>query len=303
MAKVDFAIIGVPKSATTFVHWALRSHPDIAMEENENSAFNGDNWASRITQLLKQAETGQHRLCGVKRPDMIFNTESANRMKGHNPAVKAIAILRHPAVRTVAHYFHLMKYSFLPLVDFTTGVEALLNGEMQKNWPRSWEVLDFSRYSEAMTHYADALGDSNVHFVTHDDVKKNSEDVIRDICEFLGIDFDQKTTLPDGRPQKVMYSLERIRFLRHANEAVMELDEFDRAQRFRDKPLTQQENDWNWMVKQFDEKGMAQSHSNKPPRMSVTLWETLYAYFRDDIVQVETLLGRELPAWHTNPLA
>jgi hypothetical protein len=57
------------------------------------------------------------------------------------------------------------------------------------------------------------------------------------------------------------------------------------------------------IVKQFDEKLVAPSADNAPPRVSAVLWEQIYPQFRDDVVYVERLLSRELPTWHQNPLA
>ena len=131
MSKVDFAIIGVPKSATTFVHHALMSHSDVTLEEGENNAFAREGWEASIAQFLEKAAAQGRRLRGLKRPDMLFNSVVAQRMKSHNPDIKAVAVLRHPIERVVAHYFHQMKYSFLPLLYFDTGIRELISGEMQ----------------------------------------------------------------------------------------------------------------------------------------------------------------------------
>ena len=174
---------------------------------------------------------------------------------------------------------------------------------MQQHWPRSHEVLDFSCYADAMTRYMEALGRTNVQFIIHDDVKKNATEVMRAVCAFLDLDFEGNLILPTGNPQKVMYSLERLRFLRHGNEATMELDEFDRAKRFRLQPLTDQESAWDRMIKQFDEKMMAVKLPNVPPRLDANTWEMLYTHFENDIARVESILGRTLPTWHSNPLS
>jgi hypothetical protein len=303
MAKVDFAIVGVPKSATTLVQRVLRSHGHIFLEEGENPLFNSAQWDARIGALLQQAEASGRKLCGIKRPDMLFNIESARRLKSHNADVKAVAVLRHPVERAVAHYFHNVRYGFLPFLDIGAGVRGLLSGEIQRDWPRGHEVLGFSRYGDAMTGYLDTLGQDQVRYFTHDEVKADAVGVIRRVCDFLGVSSAGDIVLPKDRPQKVMYAMERLRFLRHANEATMEMDAAGRAVRFKPLPLSEHDEAWDYMVAQFDQKVMADKYPNVPPRLDPATWDMLYAYFRDDIARTEALLGRALPSWHLNPLA
>ncbi len=303
MSLVDFAIVGVPKSATTFIHYTVRTHPDVFMQENEDVTFLQEDWAERIPSFLAGATASRRRVAGMKRPDLLFSPDAARRMKSHNPAIKTIAVLRHPVERLVAHYFHLMGYCYIPLRDFDTGMRSLISGEMQKEWWRSFEVFAFSHYREAIERFAEIIGPENLHVVLHDDVKADAPTVARAVCGFLGLDFEGKVTFPSGRPQKVVYSLDRLRFLRHRNEATMQLDEFGRAIKVTSRALTPQERAWEMVVKQFDEKVIAPISDNAPPRLSTELWEKIYPQFRDDILYVERLLGRELPTWHANPLA
>lgn len=302
MPKVDFSIIGVPKSATTFVHDALRSHPDVLMDDNENVSFLADNWQAHLSPLLEAAERAQRPLCGLKRPNLMFSREAVRRMKEHNPDMRLIVLLRHPVERTIAHYFHMISYSFAPVEEFETGIRLITAGLLQKDWPRTQEILDYSQYAAGMANVIATFGEKNVLFLTHDDVKANAKAVVRSVCAFLNIQTPEKAVLPTARPQKVMYSLERLRFLRHRNEASIELDQFGRAQRFRSRPRSEWEGVWAKMIADFDHGLMSKHFPNVPPRLDETLWDELYDFFRSDIEQTEALLGRNMPAWHQNPL-
>lgn len=300
--KVDFAIVGVPKSATTFLHGSLRSHPDVVMDDNENVAFRTDDWQEKLAPLLSRAATGTHRFCGIKRPDLMFFQDALHRMKMHNPRMRIITLLRHPIERAMAHYFHLISYSYGPLEDFDTGINYLMRGLMQKDWPRMYEVLEFSRYADAMRTLIDLFGDGNVRFMTHDEVKADATAAVRSACAFLDIHTPEKVVMPTSRPQKVMYSLERLRFLRHRNEASIELDQFARAQGVRTRSLREWEVIWTRMINDFDRSVMSKYYANEPPPIHTHLWGRLYDLFRSDIEQTEELLGRKMPAWHENPL-
>lgn len=302
MPKVDFAIVGVPKSATTFLHGSLRSHPDVLMDENENVAFRTDDWEEKLAPLLSRVANGKHQLCGIKRPDLMFFQDALHRMKMHNPHMRIITLLRHPIERAMAHYFHLISYSYGPLEDFDTGINSLMRGVMQKDWPRMYEVLAFSEYADAMRTLIDVFGNDSVLFMTHDEVKADATTAVGAACSFLDIHTPEKVVMPTSRPQKVMYSLERLRFLRHRNEASIELDQFGRAQRFRSRARSEWEGVWARMIADFDHGLMSKHFPNVPPRLDETLWDELYDFFRSDIEQTEALLGRSMPAWHQNPL-
>lgn len=302
MPKVDFAIIGVPKSATTFLHDALRSHPDVLMEDNENVAFLSEDWHQKLAPLLDRAAAGKGLLCGLKRPNLMFFPDALRRMKSHNPQMRVLALLRHPVERAVAHYFHMISYSYGPLEEFNTGIRFIMHGLMQKDWPRTQEILDFSRYADAMADVVDVFGKEAVLFMTHDDVKADATTTAHSACSFFGVQRPEKIVLPTTRPQKVMYSLERLRFLRHRNEASIELDQFGRAQRFRSRNLREWEVIWTRMISDFDKSVMSKYFPNEPPRIDDGLWNQLYDYFRRDIEQTEEVLGRKVPAWHQNPL-
>lgn len=302
MRKVDFAIIGVAKSATTFVHEALRSHPEIFMEDTENVAFHSENWEEALAPVLAGATEAQRRVCGIKRPNLMFFEDAIGRLKEHNPHMRTMALLRHPIERAVAHYFHMINYSYAPVEAFDTGIRAILSGALQKDWPRTQEVLDFSRYANPIARLFGTFDRGKILLLTHDDVKIDAGAVVRAACAFLGVDRPEKAVLPTARPQKVMYSLERLRFLRHRNEAIMELDQFGRALRSRERAPHEWETVWSYAIAEFDQVSMSKRFPNVPPRIDDVLWGELYDFFRGDIARTEELLGRKMPGWHQNPL-
>ena len=135
--KVDFFIVGAPKSGTTSLYHYLASHPDIFMSSKKEPNYFSK---SEIKQqelyypideldsfsdykiLFSGSKEGQ--ILGESSVSYLFYPEVASKLHEHNSSAKIIILLRNPIERAFSHY----------LMDFRLGlVNESFESIIQKN--------------------------------------------------------------------------------------------------------------------------------------------------------------------------
>lgn len=91
---LDFAIIGHPKTATTFIMTWLASHREIAMHKKELHAMQSGNPAELIS-LLYELPAGRNYKRGYKAPRDIVNLNALKAFDRFFPETKLIIGLRY----------------------------------------------------------------------------------------------------------------------------------------------------------------------------------------------------------------
>jgi hypothetical protein len=118
---LDFAIIGHPKTATTFtMHW-LASHPEIQMYEHELHSLAQGKPAELVSQLyaLPPGSKFQH---GYKAPRDIYNIQALNSIAEYWPNCKLVVGVRHPVTWFESFYnFRLSKNFTMPPAESLIG--------------------------------------------------------------------------------------------------------------------------------------------------------------------------------------
>jgi hypothetical protein len=92
---LDFAIIGHPKTATTFtMHW-LASHPEIQMSDYEIWSLTFGRPAELVSRLYTLPAGSKYKR-GYKAPRDIYSIEALNSIAAYWPDSKLVVGLRHP---------------------------------------------------------------------------------------------------------------------------------------------------------------------------------------------------------------
>ena len=121
-----------------------------------------------------------------------------------------IFILRHPTKRTVSNYLHLLKSG-----------RAIYNLEDTLRFnPNS--IIRRSLYKEQLETYYKFIPSNRIKVVLFEDLIKDKKSCVKEICEFIGVDFNKygeddlnahanKTRIP----RNINLQLKRNRFLRY----------------------------------------------------------------------------------------
>jgi len=294
-----FFIIGAQKAGSTFLLQCLDEHPQIFMPPYEVAFFESEAYSpERIGEFAKHFDTAQNsQVIGVKRANVLGNSESAPRLKHHMPDLRLIAILRHPLERTLSGYFQYMASGFVPIVSAEDGLTCLLDGQYV-DYPRANEIINFGKYAKHLRRFESFFPRDQIHIVLLDDVKIDAERELQRIYQFLDVDDQCQTTPIQRRPMAAVYSLPRLRLRAPLDRLARDRATLQTAQIYRTGLLARSARTLNAVL----DRGLwARIWPGSPPQLSQELSERILREFLPDIENLEQWLGRDLNAWKQVP--
>jgi sulfotransferase family protein len=218
-AVPEFVIIGAAKSASTWLHLALRQHPDVYMPVSETPFFEDPYYNERdlspLAAELKPAPGGA--VVGIKCPNYLCTAECAPRLAKHLPNARLIAILRNPVDRAISQYYHLIRSGRIPVAPADDAFARYLAGQFDPPYAKQ-QVMDFGLYAQGIANYRRVFPRERLLILTDLDLRGGSLDVFKRVCRFLEI---EDSSVPRGismrRNQGVYFSpaLSFIQSLNH----------------------------------------------------------------------------------------
>ncbi len=194
----NFLIIGAAQSGTTTLYSYLREHPDIYLPPSkrpephfflkEDEYTKGLAYYSERYFSKSQVQTAR----GEASTSYIYHESVADRIRTHLPAVKLIAILRHPVDRAYSNYWHtvgsgLETLSFDEAVrtekERTAGIRDPFWGAVQ---PYAYVARGF--YYKQLSTYLRYFHQAHMLTVLFDDLVQDPLRVVRNVFNFLSVD-------------------------------------------------------------------------------------------------------------------
>ena len=184
----DFVIIGAGKSASTWLHLAMRQHPDIFMPETEIPFFENPHYNSMNLGPLHDALAAAPAMArlGIKRPNYLCTPECAPRLACHLPEARLIAILRNPVDRAVSQYYHLIRSGRLSVRRPDVAFRDYLDGTFESPFAEQM-IMGFGRYAEGLSNYFCHYPAERILVMTDLDLARGQESVFRRACAFVGV--------------------------------------------------------------------------------------------------------------------
>lgn len=289
-----FLIIGAAKSGTTSLYWYLQQHPQVYMspvkepgfwafgESDQRFTGPGDihrtivRTAPEYQQLFADRTT--ERASGEASVQYIFSTRAAERIRRQIPDVRLIAILRHPAERAFAHFLMHRRNGTEPLADFRSALAAE-PGRKAAGWHPTWLYRERGYYFRQLSAYYERFPAKQIAVVSYDDLVADPQGLMRRIFGFLEVDPGFVPVLErhnvggtQPRSRRLLAAL-RSRPIRAV------------AERLLPAPLRRQ------LV------ALARQRLFVRATLEPALRAELTAGYRDDIEQLQPLIGRDLAHW------
>ncbi|MBE9116300.1 sulfotransferase [Lusitaniella coriacea LEGE 07157] len=295
-----FLVIGAAKCGTTALYHYLKQHPQIHMSpvlepkffefaDGKMTGFNGPgdrNANSHVTTDLesysKLFEASENEIAqGESSPSYLYCEGVPERIKETIPDVKIIAILRHPVERAYSNYLHLYASGREPITDF----EQALNAEqerMDKDWEYFWHYKRQGFYSKKLKKYFDIFDRDQIKVFLYEDYRANPQAVLKEIFEFINVD---ETFVPNFEQKHNVTSFAKSRTLVN---------------------LMTQPNPIKSIVKPLIPSGIRSKiffsvkdkmMTNKKPKLSQSAKEYLLDEYREDILNLQGLLQKDLSHW------
>ena len=221
-SKTNFFIVGTAKAGTSSLHEILSHHPQINMSlVKEPNFFSKDivpdnfrkNYREAVnTKLFSKAKTHEMFLRNIMEYEKLFipsgkdvigeasvsylySEVAAEEIYKYNPNAKILIILRNPVERAFSHFLMNLKTGYTNNLNFLDEIKKDYN-KAYKGWGVSHLYIELGLYFNQIKRFMDVFDQNNVLILDFYDFKKNNQNIIDNICSFLGID---DFTIPSNR--------------------------------------------------------------------------------------------------------
>jgi hypothetical protein len=211
----------------------------------------------------------------------LYYPEAPARIRRYVPHAKLIAILRNPVDRAYSGYRYLVRDGREPLSSFEEALEAE-GARIAGNWLPIWHHQQRGFYYRQLKRYFDLFDRDQLAVYLYDDFRADPLGVMQAMFRFLGVD---PSFVPDMSVKHNVSGTPRSRLL-HAVLA---------------RPSAMKD-----LVKPFVSTAirhrvravlMERNIVPDEPRLAPATRRALTEVYREDIRQLEPLLGRDLSRW------
>ena len=220
--KVNFFIIGQPKTGTTSLYHYFKKHPDIFLPDQKQLyyfAFDFNDYRKKNKLLNRKYYkeyynysfesyiekfnfSGKHQIYSDITPDYIYSENAAENIYNYNPNAKVIAIIREPLSFLKSFHLQLVNSGKELEKDFIKAI-CLEEKRKIKKFNQDLHTPDiFFHYNKLVDYkyfldkYRKLFRD-NFKIILYDDFKNDNINVLNKILEFLSlksIEFDKIIT-------------------------------------------------------------------------------------------------------------
>ena len=291
MILPNFLIVGVQKAGTTSIYNYLQEHPQVYMSRVKETNFLEKDWENMppeqqnkngIVTLEKYcelfADVKDEIAIGEASPNYLFHYESsAARIKKYVPNAKLIVVLRNPTER--AYSDHLMH------VRDAIGYRSL-SEQIQHSSHKSF-ILRKGFYYVPLKYYFEQFGQEQIKIFFYDDLCDNSQKFMQSMYQYIGVnDCFVPNTARKAQVAKIPKNktinnlLNRKNILRNTTANILKtVMPVETRQKLRDRLIN------------------LNSKTKKAVSLSAEERQQLIELYREDILQLQDLVGRDLSKW------
>ncbi|GAB4389146.1 MAG: sulfotransferase [Thermodesulfovibrionales bacterium] len=296
----DFLIVGAARSGTTSLYNYLRQHPQIFLPDVKEPSFFATSetephfedarlramglpvWKLNEYLRLFRAAPEDAILGGASTYYLYFKNRTIRNIRRYVPGwrdVKIIMILRDPVERALSQYSlnRSLDIEPLPLEDALGEAQSRL----AENWIPGYDYIGFGLYYEQVKAYMDAF--PRVKVFLFEDLRRDALRVVRDIFRFLGVDDSFAPVVGERHNHsRAPKSLLVQRTLRKPN---LISSVFPLARLIpKEKRVA--------VVRK-----LANLNTKKRVKMKARTRKYLEELFREDVLRLQGLIGRDLSGW------
>ncbi len=289
-------IIGAYKCGTTALYNYLNQHPQIYMTPIKETNFfalrgkapffkgPGDEQSPtmrlsiiHLDEYQKQFDTISDRtITGEASPLYLYEPSTAQCIASYRPDVKLIVILRQPAERAYSNFIQKVREGRERLSGFQQALEQEPE-RIKNNWEPIWFFREAGLYYSQLKRYFDYFPPEQIKVILQEDLLQRPKETFIDLFRFIGVD---ETFQPNT---VIKHNQSRIPI----NGPIANLLRKSLLPFFKQSSL-----DWVRLLGNTIEYPITYK-----PKLSQSLKRQLTEFYYDDIIQLQTLIQRDLSHW------
>lgn len=306
MTMPNFFIIGAQKAGTTSLYHYLGQHPQVYMSPIKEPFFFNRELDSEgqvvqrefkgHPQRPKFADLGEYSALfqgaedataiGEASPLYIYAMGTPERIQKYVPEARSIALLRNPADRAYSAFLHAVRIGVEPLTDFAEALRAE-EGRVRDDWHHVFHYRNRGLYYSQIKRYYEVFGRERVGVWFYEDLRDDPAKVVQSVFSFLEVD-DSFTPDTSSRhnPAGVPQNGTTARALMKATDTTVGTIRKALPPTSRVIPSI------------FKVRRAVQSRIfTVPPHIDPELREELISEYREDVLKLQELIGRDLSIW------
>ncbi|CAN5399420.1 hypothetical protein BH11BAC2_BH11BAC2_09440 [soil metagenome] len=282
---VSFFIVGAPKAGTTSLYHYLESHPQVCMcsikEPNFFSAEGLNNEplyyedpiisdANEYAQLFNHCQLDS--IKGEASVSYLFYPNTAAKIKAYNPSAKIIIILRDPAKRAFSHWKMDERLGFVK----KSLEQIIAEHHPGKFEPHYQQYVELGFYAKQIKRYKESFPENQLLIMFQKDLRTSQTEMLQQLYHFLAISEDHfpseeehNTAVKFKNP--LLAALYTNKIIRSVAKKILPSNASSKLK-----------------------SDLSEKDERNP---SPLLMKDLYALYKDDIVELETILKISLSDW------
>lgn len=301
--RPNFFIVGAPKCGTTALFEYLSSHPDVSVpirkEFNyfcDDLTFNNTSGLYRYSgdeEYLSYFSAGGHKKrIGEASVWYLYSRNAAKNIQAFSPDSKIIIMIRNPVDMIYSLYYQFLENGDEDIGRFEEALSAEHDRKRGLRLPKTdrasspieglW-YSEVARYTDQIGRYYSTFGKNNVEVIVYDDFRDETDQVYRRVLKFLDLDLVAVPSMEIVNPNRVVRSEWVRRFVKFAPYELRRIWRGALSPSIRKSIL-------HWV----------QEHNMKVqdrPQMSAETLASLRRLYREEMVQLSEVVGRNLMSW------
>lgn len=301
MTLPNFLVIGAAKAGTTSLYHYLRQHPGIYLPAQKEtnffalegkaldfcgpgdrefiSSFSVTRYDDYVT--LFASVTGQTAI-GEVSPMYLYSREAPGRIRQHIPDAKLICILRNPVERAYSHYLMFVRDKREPHRWSFSRALADEKDRVRSHWEWAWRYADIGFYGEQLTRYYELFDCRQIRIYLYEEFSERPYETLKDIFRFLQVDENFRPDISEQFNVSLVSRSEQL-------EKLLQDSEWFKSAA---KLLVPMPARWRHYIAEW-----LRDKNTYRPTLSRRQRKKLAAIYRDDVMKLQDLIGRDLGVW------
>ena len=201
--KVNFFIVGAPKSGTSFLRYHLGLHPNIFLPKEEpvfmckdmNDLSNCKSLEEYLSIFGDNLEKDSDIISGEKSSNYLHSEDAYKEIFNYNLNAKIIICLRNPISACPSYHNHNKIMGFELINDFLEAWNSqklrILKNYKIPLWARNeknrYQYKNIYSYNIHVLKYLKTFGEKNVKIIFYEDIVNNKVNLFLELYKFLNV--------------------------------------------------------------------------------------------------------------------